>query len=163
MLIVELPVNEELLNAESALNLADSGNVVQLCRRYLLLLNAYHDALSKKRVAPEIVFHRSSLGRELNSQIERAFRSMIETTLHQRKHTASLLDSFVSISGVEAVVTFNRLLHEGVDDWEILKGGIRSKRKTIDNMITLRDAVYTAGFLRREAYVTKKITFLKDM
>ena len=163
MLIVELPVNKELLNAESALNRADSGNVVELCRQYLLLLNTYHDELFKNRAAPEIVFHQSSLARELGRQIGRSYRSTLETTVYKRKLTASLLNSFISISGGDAVDTFNRLTHEGFDDWELLTGGIRSKRKPADNLITLRDAVYTAGFLRREAYVTKKITFLKDM
>ena len=163
MLIVELPVNEKLLRVESALNRAGSGNIVELCRQYLLLLDAYHDELSKNRGVPEILFHQSRLARELGRQSERVYRSTIENTLRKRDSTASLLDSFISISGGGAVETFNRLTHEGFDDWELLTGGIRSKRKTADNLMTFRDAVYTAGFLRREAYVTKKITFLKAL
>jgi len=162
MLIVNLLVNENLLNAESALNQADSGNIIELCRKYLLMLNNYRDELSKLRGAPEIGFQKSSaLARELTEQVRKAIRSAIEITTRERNQTESLLNSFTAISGYEAVETFNQLFYKGVDNWELQAGGVRSKRNKEVELITVQDAVETAGLLRREAYITKKIAFIK--
>jgi hypothetical protein len=162
MLIVKLLVNENLLNAESALNQADSGNIIELCRKYLLLLNDYRAELSKLRAAPEISFQKSSaLARELTEQVRKAIRSAIEITTRERNQTESLLNSFTAISGYEAVETFNRLLYKGFDNWELKAGGVRSKHNKKVELIAIQDAVETAGLLRREAYITKKIAFLK--
>ena len=161
MLIVKLLVNENLLNAESALNKADSGNIIELCRKYLLLLNVYRDELSKLRGTPEISFQSSSsLARELTEQVRKAIRSAIEITTRERNQTESLLNSFTSISGYEAVDTFNHLQYKGFDNWELQAGGVRSKSHT-EELLTIQDAVVTAGLLRREAYITEKITFSK--
>ena len=162
MRIVKLLVNENLLNAESALNKADSGNIIELCRKYLILLNTYRDELSKLRGAPEISFQMSSaLARELTEQVRKAIRSAIEITTRERNQTESLLSSFTSISGYEAVATFNQLQYKGFDNWELQASGIRSKRNTEDELIAIQEAVETAGLLRREAYIDKKISFLK--
>jgi hypothetical protein len=159
MLIVQLLVNENLLNAESALKQADSGSIIELCRNYLLMLNAYRDELSKLRGTPEISFQSSStLARELTEQVRKAIRSAIEITTRERNQTESLLKSFTSISGYEAVKTFNQLQYKGSGNWELQAGGVRSKSNT-EELITIQDAVERAGLLRREAYITKKIVF----
>jgi hypothetical protein len=162
MLIVNLLVNENLVNAESALNKATSGNIIELCRNYILVLNSYRDELSKLRGTPEISFQQSStLARELTEQVRRAIRGAIEITTRERNMTESLLKSFTAISGYEAVDTLNQMQHKGFDNWELQSSGVRSKRHAGDELMTIQEAVETAGALRREAYVTKKIAFLK--
>jgi hypothetical protein len=162
MLIVKLLVNENLLNAESALNKADCDNIIELCRKYLLVLNNYRDELSKLRGAPEISFQTSSsLARELTEQVRKAIRSAIEITTRERNQIESLLNSFTAISGYEAVDTFNHLQYRGFDNWELQASGVRSKTNSAEEIMTIQDAVKTAGLLRREAYITNKTAFFK--
>jgi 5'-3' exonuclease len=162
MLIVKLLVNEKLLNAESALNQADSGNIIELCRNYLAVLKEYRDELSKLRGAPEISFQKSSpLAREMTDQVRKAIRAAIEITTSERNLTESLLESFTSISGYEAADTFNYLRYKGFDNWEMQSGGVRPKETGEDAIIGIQEAVETASRLRREAYITQKVVFLK--
>lgn len=162
MLIVKLLVNEKLLNAEAALAQADSGNIIELCRNYLAVLNEYRDELSKLRGAPEISFQKSSaLAREMTEQVRKAIRSAIEITTSERNLTESLLESFTSISGYEAADTFNHLKYKGFDNWEMQSGGVRPKDAGSEELINVQTAVETASRLRREAYITQKMVFLK--
>jgi hypothetical protein len=162
MLIVELLVNENLIKAETALSGADGGNIVELCRKYISLLTKYREELSKLRGIPEINFQQSSsLARELTEQVRKAIRSTIEITTRERNHTESLLESFTAISGYEAAETFNRLKYKGFENWELRAGGVRPKDAAEDNLITMQEAVEQAGLLRREAYVSEKLTFFK--
>jgi hypothetical protein len=162
MLIVKLLVNENLLNAESALNKADIDNIIELCRKYLVVLNNYRDELSKLRGAPEISFQASSsLARELTEQVRKAIRSAIEITTRERNQIEALLNSFTAISGYEAVDTFNHLQYQGFDNWELQASGVRSKNNPVDELMTIQDAVETAGLLRREAYITNKTAFFR--
>src|SRR5205085_898486 len=113
MLIIELLVNENLIKAESALNGANSGNLIELCREYLRILTEYRDELYKLRGIPEInLEQQSSLSRELVEQVRKTIRSAIEITTRERNRTELLLTSFTSISGYEVVDTFNRLKYK---------------------------------------------------
>lgn len=160
MLIVKLLVNENLLNAESALNKADSGNIIELCRNYLAVLNDYRDELSKLRGAPEISFQKSSpLARELTGQVRKAIRGAIEITTSERRLTEALLDSFTAISGYKAADTFNHLKYKGFDNWRMQPGGVRPGENGDDELLSVQEAVETASLLRREAYITQKIVF----
>ena len=162
MLIVELLVNENLLKAEFALNQANSGNIIELCRNYLQMLNEYRDELYKLRSSPEISLQQSTpLARELTEQVRKAIRSAIEITTRERNKTESLLESFTSISGYEAIDTFNRLKYKGFDNWELGANSIRSGDNGSSGQMTMQEAVDTASLLRREAYITHKTTFLK--
>jgi hypothetical protein len=162
MLIVKLLVNENLMNAESAFNQADSGNLIELCRQYLVLLNNYCDELTNLRGLSKIGFQPSALARELAEQIRKAIRAAIEITRVERNLTESLLNSFISISECEAVDTFNHLQYKGFANWELQSGGIRSQADRAEaELMTIPEAVATAGRLRREAYITQKIAFLK--
>jgi hypothetical protein len=162
MLIVELLVNQNLVKAEVALSQANSGNIIELCRQYLLSLTKYRDELSKLRGIPEINFRQSSsLARELTEQVRKAIRSVIEITTRERNQTKSLLNSFTSISGYEAVDTFNRLKYKGFDNWELCSSGVHSKDYADDKLMTIQEAVDKASLLRRDAYIAQKVTFLK--
>ena len=162
MLMVELLVNENLLKAEFALNQANSGNIIELCREYLRILTEYRDELYKLRGSPEITLQQSSsLARELTQQVRKAIRSALEITTRERNKTESLLESFTSISGYEAIDTFNRLKYKGFDDWQLGANSIRSGNNGNDVQMTMQEAVDAASLLRREAYIMFKTTFLK--
>lgn len=162
MLMVELLVNENLLKAEFALNQANSGNIIELCREYLRMLTEYRDELYKLRGSPEITLQQSSsLARELTQQVRKAIRSALEITTRERNKTESLLESFTSISGYEAIDTFNRLKYKGFDDWQLGANSIRPGNNGNEGQMTMQEAVDAASLLRREAYIMFKTTFLK--
>jgi hypothetical protein len=162
MLIVNLLVNEELLKAEYALNQANSGNIVELSRKYLAVLIDFRAELYKLRSAPEInQSPLTALARELTEQVRKVIRSAIEITTRERNNTELLLESFTAISGYEAIRTFNELKYKGFETWELRAGGARLKGSVGDQPISVQEAVETASLLRREAYVKEKTSFFK--
>ncbi len=162
MLIVNLLVNENLLKAEYDFNQADSGNIVELCRKYLALLTAYRDELFKLRGTPEInQAPATPLARELTEQVRRAIRAAVEITTRERNNAESLIGSFTAISGYEAVETFNQLKYKGFENWELRSGGARPAESVGAAPITVQEAVELASQLRREEYIAHKTTFFK--
>jgi hypothetical protein len=160
MTIINLPTNEHLKKAELALSQANSDNIIELCRNYLLQLNTYRDELCQLQNMPEINLNqRSSIKRELIEQSRKAIRSTLEFMVSERNKTQSLLDSLTSISGYQAAATFNQLKYKGFDNWEMQSSGIRLKDTNDDEFMTIQQAVETAGNLRREAYLEHKVTF----
>lgn len=159
MLIIELLVNENLIKAEFALNEANSGDIVELCRAYLQILTEYRDELYKLRGLPQTTLPQSSLARELVEQVRRSIRASIEITTRERNKTESLLKSFISISGYEAVETFNRLHYRGFDNWELKANSINSYNDNGFDQIAMPEAIETASLLRREAYIANKTLF----
>jgi hypothetical protein len=164
MLILEMLFNEKLIEAESDLNKADRDNIVELCRRYLHVLTEYREDLYKLRGSARINLQQSSLlARELVEQIRKAIRSTVEITTMKRNQTEQLLESFTSICGYEAVATFNQLKYKGLNDWELKSNSINSLNEAGFEQIALQDAIETAGFLRREAYINDKTTFFRNV
>ena len=162
MLIVNLLVNENLLNAETALNRAESSNIIELCRKYLSLLTEYRDELYKLRSSPEINQPQTSpLARELTEQVRKAIRSAVEITTRERNQTEHLLQTLTAISGYEAAETFNFLKYKGFDNWEMRSGGVRVKGDG-DELMTIQEAVEKASSLRCEEYVVRKTVFFKQ-
>jgi hypothetical protein len=162
MLIIELLVNENLIKAESALNGANSGNLIELCREYLRILTEYRDELYKLRGIPEInLEQQSSLARELVEQVRKTIRSAIEITTRERNRTELLLTSFTSISGYEVVDTFNRLKYKGFDNWELKANSVNSQNNGGFEQIAIQEAIDAASLLRRESYITDKTVFLR--
>ena len=163
MLIIELLINRNLVKAEAALSQANSDNIIELCRKYLLTLSKYREELSKLRGLPEINLQQpSKLARELTEQVRRVIRSAIEISTREHNQTQDLLDSFTAINGYEAVETFNRLKHKDIDNWELRSGGVYSKDLGEQKFMTIQEAVEAASLLRREAYVSQKISFSKQ-
>ncbi len=162
MLIVQLLVNENLLNAEIALNRAESTNLVELCRNYLQKLTEYRDELYKLRSSPEIRLEKqaSPLARELTEQVRKAIRSALEITTRERNQTEHLLESLTAISGYEAADTFNQLKYKGFVNWEMRPSGVQAKGDN-DGLMTIHEAVELASVLRCEEYVTHKTVFRK--
>ena len=161
MKIINLLINENLLDAELALDQATSDNIVELCQNYIKMLTAYRDQLYELRGIPEInLKQKSSLARELIAQSRKAVRAAVEITVRERSQTESLLESFTNISGYEAAETFNRLKYKGFDGWELRPGGIRRSGGEEEPM-RVEKAVDLAGQLRRDAYIHDKTTFLR--
>ena len=161
MLIIELLVNEDLIKAEFALNRANSGDIIDLCREYLRILTEYRDELYKLRGVPETSFPQSSLARELIEQVRKSIRTALEITIRERNKTELLLKSFTSVSGYEAVETFNRLKYRGFDNWELKANSINSHNNEGFDQIAIQEAVETASLLRREAYIANKTMFFQ--
>ena len=162
MLIVNLLVNENLIKAENALSHANSENIIELCKEYLQVLSEYREELYKLQGVPEIDLEQpSALARELSVQVRKAIRSALEITTRERNQTESLLESFTSISGYQAIDTFNRLKYKSFDNWELGANSIRpNKNKNKDNQLTMQEAVDTASLLRRKVYIEQQIVFI---
>lgn len=153
-------VNENLVNAETALRHASDETVVQLCRDYLQLLSKYRDGLYTLRGTPEISVHQTSLlARELVLQTRKAIRRSIETTVKEVNAAEALLKSLTCISGYEAAATFNQLGYRGFYNWEIKAGRIGSPDNTGEQYLSTQEAVAAAGSLRCAAYVNDKTIF----
>lgn len=160
MLIVNLLVNEKLIKAEHALSQANSENIIELCGNYLQVLLEYRDELYKLQGIPEIDLQQpSSLARKLSEQVRKAIRSALEITTRERNQTESLLESFTSISGYQAINTFNRLKYKNFDDWQLGANSIRSQNNANGIKMTMQEAVDTASLLRRKAYIKDQTVF----
>jgi hypothetical protein len=154
---MSLLINEDLLKAELALAGANINNVIELGRDYLKHLAEYRDQLFNLRGIPEIdLAQTSQLGRELINQARKAIRSAIELTVSEHNRVEDLLTSFTSINGTGAAETFNRLKFKGGTKWESTSTGVRLRGGEV---LTIQKAVEVAELLRREAYITHKITF----
>lgn len=160
MKIVNLLINEDVLNAEMALERATSDEIIEICHKYLKLLNEYRDQLHRLGEAPEInISIQSKLGRELIEQSRKAVRAAVEVTLSERNKVEALVDSFTMINAWDAADTFNRLRHKGSDKWEMTGSLVRIAGN--GEQMNVQEAVETAGRLRREAYTADRITFVR--
>lgn len=160
MKIINSLINEDLLKAELALEKASADDVVELGNRYLEKLKEYREQLHQLGGIPEIDFaQQSRLGRELIEQSRRAVRAAIEVTTNERNRVESLVDSFTLINGWDAATTFNRLKHMDSTDWEL--AGTEVRIASNGERMTVTEAVETAGRLRREAYITRKVVFTR--
>jgi hypothetical protein len=160
MKIINLLINEDLLNAEIALERATSDNIVELGKTYLALLAEYRDQLHKLGGLPEISFaEQSKLGRELIEQSRKAVRAAIELSVRERNRVEALVESFTLINGWDAAATFNKLRHKDATDWELHGSEVRVASN--GEKMNVQEAVATAGLLRRNAYISNKTTFLR--
>jgi hypothetical protein len=154
MLLPEL--EERLSRARLALGGAESGNIVELCRQYLALLAEYRAELYKLPVRLGINQLSGACSSEDVGDARKAIRAAIEQTTSERHGTEALLLSFTSLSGYEAVDTFNRQKYQGHDDWELRAGGVaRFCGGGARERMTVLDAVETASLLRREEHIAR--------
>jgi DNA repair exonuclease SbcCD ATPase subunit len=157
---MNLPANENLINAEQRLKKASSDNIIELCEKYLQSLREYRDELYKFRGTPEIDLRQSSpAARETIEQKRNAIRTELEIITRKRNETEALLESFTSINGYEAVKTFNRLEYKGFTSWELRANEVRPQNDDNNERMKIQEAVETASLLRREAYVAYQVTF----
>ena len=160
MKIVNLLINEDVLNAEVALERSDSDAILETCHKYLKLLNEYRDQLHDLAGIPEInLAEQSKMGRELIEQSRKAIRAAVEVTVNERNRVEGLVDSFTLINAWDAAETFNRLRHKGSDKWEMTGSQVCVTGN--GERMGVQEAVETAGRLRREVYAADKITFTR--
>jgi hypothetical protein len=155
-------VEEQLSRARYDLQLANSENIIDLCKHYLALLSEYRSKLYELQGAPGINQQSASpTSPEDIGETRRAIRAAIENATKERNGTEMLLLSMTSVSGYEAVEIFNRRKYEGHNDWELRSSGVKFSGGTGRDLLTIQEAVDIAGLLRREelvaAQASKKI------
>jgi hypothetical protein len=155
MLYPEL--EERLRNARAALDQATSENIVELCKQYLALLADYRSELytlpDKLDLNPR---PKTSSPRADVDDTRKVVRAAIEHTTREREWAEALIRSFTSVSGYEAVETFNRQKYKGHDDWELSAGGVSFRDDAGVQRMPIQEAVETASLLRREEHIAGK-------
>ena len=147
-------LEERLGRARLALDGAAAENIIELCRQYLALLAEYRAELYKlpDRLG---INQRARPPREGVGDVRAAIRAAIEQTTRERHGSEALLLSFTSVSGYEAVDTFNRRGYKGHTDWELRAGGVAGFCGVAGERITVLEAVETASLLRREEHIAR--------
>ncbi|MBA3765983.1 MAG: hypothetical protein H0W99_03145 [Acidobacteria bacterium] len=154
MLYPEL--ENKLHQARQSLKRATSENIIELCKQYLVLLDEYRSKLYKLSGTSGIsLWSQPFLSSEDIDKTRRVVRVAIENTTQERNRTATLLRSFIAISGYEAVETLNRRKYRGHDDWELRAGGVKFSGGIDADKMTIQEAVATTSLLRRAEYVAQ--------
>jgi hypothetical protein len=149
-------LEDRLRRAARAFDGATTDNVVELCRQYLALLAEYRAELYKLPGTLGLNQRSGSSLCEDAAEVRKEVRAAIEKTTRERNRTEALLRSFVSVSGYEAVETFNRQKYKGHDDWELRAGGVaRFSRDIAGERLTVLEAVHIASLLRREEHIAR--------
>jgi hypothetical protein len=162
MKIVSLLINKDVAEAERNFEQATGDNIVDLCSKYLSVLAEYRTHLLKLPEIPEVNFiEQSPLGRTLAEQSRTVVQAAIDVTETAHDMVEALLESFTSISVSDAIETFNRLGYNGSHNWS-LYGSLVHVGDASGWSLTQGQAVRRAAKLRREAYVKRRITFLKQ-
>ena len=154
MLFPELA--ERLRLARTALDLATSDTLIELCQKYLALLDEYRAELYRLSPLPRL--NQSTNLSLSNEEIEGArkeTRVAIEQTTRERNRIKALLLSFTAVSGYQAVETLNRLRYEGHESWTLRAGGVRFNGGSDVDRISIREAVAVASLLRRQEYIVQ--------
>ena len=149
-------MENRLRRAVRAFDVATTDNIVELCRQYLALLAEYRAELYKLPGTLGVNRWSGSFLWDDATNLKKAIRAAIEKTTRERNRTEALLLSFVSVSGYEAVETFNRQKYKGHDDWELRAGRVATHGgDTAEEMMTVLEAVEIAALLRREEHVAR--------
>lgn len=150
--MVYLQSEQKLDHARQALNKANPENIVDLCKRYLALLDEYRRQLyelGKSGISQQP--QASSSAEELAAR--KSLREAIEKTTRERNRTELLLLSVTTVSGYEAVEVLNRRKYDGHNDWELRASGVKFTGGAADDLMTIQEAVELASLLRREDHV----------
>ena len=154
MLFPEL--EERMHHARHALDHATSDNIIELCKQYLALLDEYRTELYKLPDTLGVNQWSRPFSWGDVDDVRKAIRTAIENLTRERNGTEALLLSFTSVSGYEAVETFNRQKYKGHDDWELRAGGVaRFSGDIAGERMAVQEAVDTASLLRREEHVAR--------
>lgn len=158
MLFPEL--EERVRSAKLALDKAASENIIELCQRYLALLNDYRAEFYE--LHDELVLNPSleSSSRAAVQTTRTEVRTAIEQTIQERNRIEALLLSFTAVSAYGAVETFNQQKYQGRADWRLDAGGVSFSDGAGGQRMTIQGAVETASLLRREEYVSKNACLL---
>lgn len=147
-------LEEKLNDARQALKRASVENIIDLCKRYLVLLAEYRSRLFELN-APEVRQPPASSSSPEELAARKSIRAAIETTTRERNRTEMLLLSITTVSGYEAVDLFNQRKFAGHSDWELRGSGVKSNGRSAVDLMTIQEAVDIAGMIRREEHVSK--------
>jgi len=149
-------LENRLCRAADAFDTATTDNIVELCKQYLALLAVYRAELYKLPGTLGVNQWSGSFLWEDSANVRKSVRAAIEKNTRERNRTKALLLSFISVSGYEAVETFNRQKYLGHDDWELRAGGVaRFSRDVVVETMTVLEAVDIASLLRREEHIAR--------
>ena len=149
-------LENKLCRAADAFDTATTDNIVELCKQYLALLAEYRAELYKLPGTLGVNQWSGSFLWEDIANVRKTVRAAIEKTTRERNGTEALLLSFISVSGYEAVETFNEQKYMGHDDWELRAGGVsRFSRDMVVETMTVLEAVDLASLLRREEHIAR--------
>ena len=149
------PSEEKLDHARRALNGATSKTIVELCKRYLVLLAEYRSQLYELGKSGLREQSPSSSTPEGVAAERKSIRAAIEKTTQERNRTELLLLSITTVSGYEAVEMLNRRKYGGYGDWELRASGVKSTSSSAQDLMTIQEAVDLASLLRREDHVAQ--------
>ena len=154
---MEVPQLEERLDcARITLTGATRENIIDLCQKYLALLAEYRSQLYETQKMSGI--HQQPGSGSLPEGIvntRKIIRAAIERTTQERNRIETLLLSFTTVSGYQAVDLFNRQKYVGHDDWVLRASGLRSAGSSGDDVMTIQEAVDIASMLRRDEYIAQ--------
>jgi hypothetical protein len=145
----------QLHKTKNAFKEAKSENIIELCKNYLLLLNAFRDELYKFRGKAEIN-HRepdSSFSEEI-LQKRHEMHEAITHTVQELNQTNALVNRLTSQNGYEAAETFNRLNFRGHKCWEFRGGKVGLDNSTVSEPIAVQEAVNIAIGLRCAEFIS---------
>lgn len=148
-------LEERVRNAKLALDKAVSSNIIELCQRYLALLDEYRAEFYELPDKLDLNPRSQASSRAAVQATRTAVRTAIEQIIQERNRTGALLLTFTAVSGYGAVETFNRQKYQGHDDWQLNAGGVSFSDGAGGRQMTIQGAVETASLLRREEYVSK--------
>ena len=149
-------MENRLRRGAHAFDAATTDNIVELCKQYLALLAEYRAELYKLPGMLGVNQWSGSFLWEDVANVRKAIRAAIEKTTRERNRTEALLLSFVSVSGYEAVETFNRQMYKGHDDWELRAGGVaRFSSDVAGERMSVLEAVDIASLLRRKEHIAR--------
>lgn len=147
-------LEKRLCLAVRAFDGATTENIVELCRQYLALLAEYRAELQRLPGTLGVNQWSGSFLWEEIADLRKTVRDAIEKTTRERNRAEALLLSFISVSGYEAVETFNRQKYMGHDDWVLRAGGVaRFSRDTVVERMDVSEAVDIASLLRRREHI----------
>ena len=148
-------LEEKLRNARLTLDGVTSDNIIELCKKYLALLDEYRGELYRLPDTLELNHRSRSSSRADVDRTRKAVRAAIEHTTQERNWAEALLLSFIAVSGYGAVETCNRQKYKGRDDWQLSASGASFSDGAGGQRMTILEAVETASRLRREEHVAK--------
>jgi hypothetical protein len=147
-------LEEKLQASKQALNRATIDNIIEQCKHHLALLAEYRIQLYTLQNLPGV--RKQSIPSQSAEVPNREdILAAIQTTTHERNRIQTLLLSFTTVSGYEAVEIFNQRSYEGHDDWELRASGVRFHGGDNSDLMTIQEAVDLASLLRRKDYIAQ--------
>jgi hypothetical protein len=150
-------LENKLRNAKNSISEATGDNIIEMCDKYLILLNKSRFELYKLRGEFEIVLsnapyleHRGANG------VRKQVREECAMIMSEIRVTSILRNRLIASSSYEVTKTLNEQNYQGHDNWEFVNEKYKFDRCADSNQLTTREAVNIAVQLRCEEFGLKK-------